>query len=134
MAWKRYDNTLLYMQPFYKALHLLLAEPKRFAYFSVCQPLFRHLLDFLFMVLDVPVTSCHSENLLWFYYTIGGLFVYVCFYWFGSKQALPAILTALNYSSADMSKPLRSYGYCLSESLTADAVVRRYADNTTLAV
>ncbi len=47
-----------------------------------------------------------------------------------TKQALLAILTALNYSSADMDKPLRSYGYCLSESLAADAVVRWYADNS----
>ena len=49
-----------------------------------------------------------------------------------TKQALLAILTALNYSSAEMDKPLRSYGYCLSESLAADAVVRWYADNSRL--
>lgn len=47
-----------------------------------------------------------------------------------TKQALLAILTVLNFSSADMDEPLRSYGYCLSESLAADAVVRWYADNS----
>lgn len=47
-----------------------------------------------------------------------------------TKQALLAILTVLNFSVTDMDKPLRSYGYCLSESLAADAVVKWYADNS----
>lgn len=47
-----------------------------------------------------------------------------------TKQALLAILTVLNFSSADMDKLLRSYGYCLSESLAADAVVRWFVDNS----
>lgn len=47
-----------------------------------------------------------------------------------TKQALLAILTVLNFSAADMDELLRSYGYCLSESLAADAVVRWYADNS----
>lgn len=46
-----------------------------------------------------------------------------------TKQALLAILIALNFSASDIDKILRSYGYCLSESVAEDAVVKWYAEH-----
>lgn len=43
-----------------------------------------------------------------------------------TKQALTAIAVALNYSIPDIEDLLGKYGYCLSESVAADAVVRWY--------
>lgn len=46
-----------------------------------------------------------------------------------TKQALLAVLIALNFSASDIDKILRSYGYCLSESVAEDAVVKWYAEH-----
>ncbi|MDE6732691.1 MAG: hypothetical protein K2J77_07435 [Oscillospiraceae bacterium] len=43
-----------------------------------------------------------------------------------TKQALLAIVIALNFSTSDIDRILRSYGYCLSESLAGDVVVKWY--------
>ena len=47
-----------------------------------------------------------------------------------TKQVLLAIVIVLELSVLDIDRILRSYGYCLSESLAADAVVRWYVDNS----
>lgn len=46
-----------------------------------------------------------------------------------TKQALLAIVIALNFSISDMESILQAYGYCLSESLAEDVVVRWYVVN-----
>lgn len=47
-----------------------------------------------------------------------------------TKQALLAIVIALDFSITDIDRILRSYGYCLSESLAGDAVVKWYVNNS----
>ena len=47
-----------------------------------------------------------------------------------TKQVLLAIVIALDLPVTDIDRILRSYGYCLSESLAADAVVRWYVNNS----
>lgn len=47
-----------------------------------------------------------------------------------TKQVLLAIVIVLDFSVSDIDRILRSYGYCLSESLAADAVVRWYVNNS----
>lgn len=47
-----------------------------------------------------------------------------------TKQALLAIVIALNFPVSDIDRILRSYGYCLSESLAADVVVKWYVNNS----
>ena len=47
-----------------------------------------------------------------------------------TKQVLLAIVIVLDLSVSDIDRILRSYGYCLSESLAADAVVKWYVDNS----
>lgn len=49
-----------------------------------------------------------------------------------TKQVLLAIVIVLDLSVSDIDRILRSYGYCLSESLAADAVVRWYVNNSRL--
>lgn len=46
-----------------------------------------------------------------------------------TKQALLAIVIALDFSVADIDRILRSYGYCLSKSLAGDAVVKWYVNS-----
>ena len=41
-----------------------------------------------------------------------------------------AIVIALDFSVSDIDRILRSYGYCLSESLAADAVIKWYVNNS----
>lgn len=45
-----------------------------------------------------------------------------------TKQALLAIVIALNFSIPKIDMILRSYGYCLSESLAGDVVVKWYVN------
>lgn len=45
-----------------------------------------------------------------------------------TKQALLAIVIALNFSASEIDRILRSYGYCLSESIAEDAVVKWYVN------
>lgn len=47
-----------------------------------------------------------------------------------TKQALLAIVIALNFPVYDIDRILRSYGYCLSESLAEDVVVKWYVNNS----
>lgn len=47
-----------------------------------------------------------------------------------TKQALLAIVIALNFSVSEIDEILRSYGYCLSESLAGDAVVKWFVNNS----
>lgn len=46
-----------------------------------------------------------------------------------TKQALLAIVIALNFSVLEIDEILRSYGYCLSESLAGDTVVKWFVNN-----
>lgn len=45
-----------------------------------------------------------------------------------TKQALLAIVIALNFSASEIDGILRSYGYCLSESIVEDVVVKWYVN------
>lgn len=47
-----------------------------------------------------------------------------------TKQALLAIVIALGFPIPEIDRILRSYGYCLSESLAGDAVVKWYVDRS----
>ena len=47
-----------------------------------------------------------------------------------TKQVLLAIVIALGFSVSEINRILRSYGYCLSESLAADVVVKWYVNNS----
>lgn len=47
-----------------------------------------------------------------------------------TKQALLAIVIALALSVSEIDGILRSYGYCLSESVAADVVVKWYLENS----
>lgn len=47
-----------------------------------------------------------------------------------TKQALLAIVIALNFSVPEIDVILRSYGYCLSESLAGDVVVKWYVNGS----
>lgn len=47
-----------------------------------------------------------------------------------TKQALLAIVIALSFPGSDIDRILRSYGYCLSESLAEDVVVKWYVNNS----
>lgn len=47
-----------------------------------------------------------------------------------TKQALLAIVTALGLPLSDIDRIMRSYGYCLSDSMAADVVVKWYLENS----
>lgn len=47
-----------------------------------------------------------------------------------TKQALLAIVIALDFRVTDIDRISRSYGYCLSESLAGDVVVKWYVNNS----
>lgn len=47
-----------------------------------------------------------------------------------TKQALLAIVIALNFSASEIDRILRSYGYSLSESLAGDVVIKWYVKNS----
>lgn len=47
-----------------------------------------------------------------------------------TKQALLAIVIALNFPLSKIDVILRSYGYCLSESLAGDIVVKWYVNSS----
>lgn len=47
-----------------------------------------------------------------------------------TKQALLAIVIALNFSVSEIDGILRSYGYCLTESMAGDVVVKWFVNNS----
>ena len=46
-----------------------------------------------------------------------------------TKQTLLALTVAMNKNSLEIDNILRKFGYCLSESILCDVVVRWYVDN-----